>query len=238
MTQMELPLPKAVVLLSGGLDSTTVLAQAIADGAKAVTCVSVQYGSKHNEREAVAARDVVKYYARTGILADLAVINLPSHIFLSGQSALMGEIEMPHQTYRELQDSVGPSPTVVPFRNANLISIATSIAIREHAPFVYAGMHAEDAHNWAYPDCTPEFLGAMANAVYVGSYYEVRLVFPFIWMGKDDVVIRAHMLNAPLELTYSCYEGRPKHCGKCPTCIERKEAFRSASIADPTEYEV
>jgi 7-cyano-7-deazaguanine synthase len=240
--QLELPLgdeplPRAVVLLSGGLDSTTALAQAIADGAKAVTCVSVQYGSKHNTREARAARDVVQYYSHS-VFVDLEIVNMPSRIFQSGKSALMNEIDMPHQTYKELMEGEGPSPTVVPFRNANLISIATAIAIRDEAPYVYAGMHAEDAHNWSYPDCTPEFLGAMANAVYVGSYHAVRLVFPFIWMGKDDIVTRAMSMSVPLDLTYSCYEGHEYHCGQCPTCVERKEAFRSAGVEDPTEYEV
>lgn len=223
---------KAVVLLSGGLDSTTAMFQAIDDGYEEIHAVTADYDSKHNDREIKAASKLSTFYAQEHIIVDMP------NIFKGAGSALMGEIEMPHFTYGELAEAEGPSPTVVPFRNANLISAATALAVVRGCTAVYVGMHAEDARNWAYPDCTPEFLGAMANAVHVGTYHSVRLVFPFIYMMKQAIVTRAALLRVPAGWTYSCYEGREKHCGRCPTCVERLEAFNRAGYRDPVEYEI
>lgn len=223
---------KAVALLSGGLDSTASMLQAIYDGYEEIIAVTCTYGSKHNKRELKSAARVARHFAMAH-----DIIDLPG-IFQGANSALMGEVDMPHMTYNEIAEAQGPSPTVVPFRNANLISIATTIAVTAGAEAVYVGMHAEDARNWAYPDCTPEFLGAMANAVHVGTYHKVRLVFPFIHMMKTDIVTRAALLNVPAGWTYSCYEGRENHCGECPTCVERIWAFNEAGYRDPAQYEI
>ena len=234
---------RAVVLLSGGMDSCTAMAQARADGAKKLIGVSVRYGSKHMEAETAAAREVARWFD-----APQRILNLPAGLFQGAGSALMEPgSSMPHQSYEELHQQTGPSPTVVPFRNANLISIATAVAITHGAEYVYMGAHKEDARNWAYPDCTPEFLGAMANAVWVGSYHKVRLQFPFIWMNKADICKLALELNAPLHLTWSCYDpkgyfsasddiSQVMQCGECPTCVERIEAFRKNGIIDPVPY--
>src|SRR5262245_9556666 len=136
------------------------------------------------------------------------------------------EAEMPHVTYEELQKAEGPSPTYVPYRNGSFLSLAASGALDMGADTIYAGMHGEDAHNWAYPDCTPEFIGAMQNAIYIGTYYKVRLVCPFTYMTKADIIKLGLDLLAPLHLTMSCYEGRDPACGVCPTCIARLEAFK------------
>lgn len=244
---------KAVVLLSGGMDSTTALAQALVDGAEKILAVSVKYGSKHNAAEGQSAKAVVSYYASLGVDIEQVTFELPSEIFKGEGSALLGEIDMPALTYKEIQESEGPSPTVVPFRNANLLSIAAALADARGYDMVYIGAHAEDAHNWAYPDCTPEFLGAMANAIYIGTYQRVRLAFPFIWMTKSDIVQRATELLAPLGLTWSCYspvwvdarigetdveEAHFEHCGKCPTCVERANAFASLGYRDPVTYAI
>lgn len=246
---------KAVVLHSGGMDSTTALAQAIDDGAESILTVSVRYGSLHMEAEQQAAEDVMKWFeqAHPHIEFQRAVIEMPAEIFKGEGSALMGETAMPHQTYAEINANKGPSPTVVPFRNANLISIATSIADARNYDLVYIGAHGEDAHEWAYPDCSPEFLGAMANAIYIGTYQKVRLCFPFIWMTKADIVVRALEVEAPIDLSWSCYNpvwvgpqigenditnGEYVHCGKCPTCIERAYAFALAGFIDPTDYNI
>jgi len=243
---------KAVVLHSGGLDSTTAISQAIEDGAEEILALSVHYGSLHNDAEGESAKDVIQEYSdvRHGAVVTRLAVVMPKEIFQSERSALMGEIEMPNMTYQEIQQSEGPSPTVVPFRNANLLSIATAIADARGYDFVYIGAHADDAHQWAYPDCTPEFLGAMANAIYIGTYEKVRLVFPFIWMQKWEIVTRGVELGAPLHLTWSCYNPKALgvekgptggvtewiHCGKCPTCIERANAFAEAGFIDPTAY--
>jgi len=231
---------RAVVLLSGGLDSTTALSQAVVDGATHVLAVTARYGSRHSEAESLAAIRVFEWmrHYRLDVEFDRVSVVIPDDIFKGGGSALLGESDMPHLSYKEIGEHEGPSPTVVPFRNANFISIAASIAEARSYDSIYIGVHAEDAHNWAYPDCTPEFIGSMAAAVYVGTYHKVRLVAPFLWMDKAGVVLRAAQLGAPLHLTWSCYNPKQKlgayvPCGLCPTCVERQVAFYSAGYLDP-----
>lgn len=223
---------KAVVLLSGGLDSATTLYQAMQDGADSIITVSFDYGSLHAIRELISAEKIASFAGTTH-----RVIVLPK-IFSGGRSALMGDDQMPLEEYRDYEGGEGESITVVPFRNANLISAATTLAEVNRFDRVYAGMHATDHSTWAYPDCTPEFLGAMSNAIYVGTNHRVRLVFPLLWMTKAEVVTRAALHEVPICLTYSCYQGREYHCGKCPTCLERIKAFVGAGYQDPVIYEV
>ncbi len=223
---------KGLVILSGGLDSTTCMAIA-SKFHKSLFAVTFTYGQKHIN-ELHAAGRVASYYR-----AGHRVIELPE-VFGGTESVLVAEnkLDMPQMSYEELDDTYGVSPTYVPFRNANLISMATAVALVEECDTVYAGMHAEDAHNWAYPDCTPEFLGSMANAVYVGSYHKVRFVAPLMWMSKSDVVHRALELHAPIDLTLSCYEGTDPACGTCPTCVGRINAFRDVGAVDPIKYAI
>jgi 7-cyano-7-deazaguanine synthase len=101
---------------------------------------------------------------------------------------------------------------------------------------IYFGAHSEDAQNWAYPDCTPEFIGSMANAIYIGSYQTIRLHTPLQWLMKSEIVTLGTRLGVQFSNTWSCYKGEPKHCGVCPTCRSRKQAFIDARIPDPTEY--
>lgn len=102
---------------------------------------------------------------------------------------------------------------------------------------IYFGAHSEDAQNWAYPDCTPEFIGSMANAIYVGTYFSIRLHTPIQWLMKHEIVTLGDKLGVPFESTWSCYKGEEHHCGTCPTCRSRKEAFEFADIFDPTTYQ-
>lgn len=222
---------RPLVLLSGGLDSTTCLAIASRE-AVSLEAISIFYGQKH-VTEIDAARRVAKYYA-----ARHHEVTLDPNQFLGAGSTLMDpDKPNPETTYEELQKAVGPSPTYVPFRNGNLLSVAASYALKLKCDTIYAGMHAEDAKNWAYPDCTPEFLGAMANAIYVGTYHKVRLVAPLMWMTKTEVVACGKHLGVPFDLTWSCYNGREKACGVCPTCISRIAAFRENGMIDPISYE-
>jgi 7-cyano-7-deazaguanine synthase len=124
-----------------------------------------------------------------------------------------------------------------------MLSVLTAIAqgwVREdeknRQAVVAFGAHAEDAHNWAYPDCTPEFIGPFGAAVFIGTYQKVRLVAPLMLMNKCEIVELGVRLNAPLAKTWSCYRGGEKHCGTCPTCRARKQAFRDAGEPDPTVY--
>jgi len=226
---------RVVVLLSGGIDSSTALALTRARGDE-VLPISFVYGQKH-DNEIDAAREIVNHYD----LDPWAIVQLQEWLFAKG--ALAGDDEMPHQTYEELHEAEGPSPTYVPFRNGNLISQAVAYALTQDAEAVIIGAHAEDAHNFAYPDCTPEFLGAMASAIYVGTYHKVRLEAPFQYLTKKQIIELGIELQVPYEKTWSCYdpvydEDRKEliACGKCPTCVARREAFMQASRHDPVPY--
>jgi 7-cyano-7-deazaguanine synthase len=226
----------AVVTLSGGMDSATALGWAVeTHGHENVHAISFLYGQRH-EREIVSARALAEFYN----LAAHKVVQLPTDLFQGAGSALIPDdnVEMPHKTYEELAESEGPSITYVPFRNANIISMATAYALTVDANEVWASMHAEDANGFAYPDCTPEFIGGMSNAMYVGTYHKVRLITPFQWMNKAQIAQTGYSLGVPFEKTWSCYEGGDRPCGKCPTCVGRLEAFAIAGLLDPVEYEI
>ena len=239
----------AVVLHSGGLDSSTLLTDAVVRyNADNVFPLGVSYGQKHSA-ELRAAQDV---RMALGIPeTNWQTVSLPSTAFAGSGSALVQSdadagAEMPHLSYDELAEAYGPSPTYVPFRNGTLLSLATARALSLLSnegsgsagarAEVWFGAHAEDAHNFAYPDCTPEFIGAMANAIYVGSYFRVRLVTPVMWMTKAQIVRWGVDIGAPLGYTMSCYEGTTPACGVCPTCVGRLEAFAQNGLTDPIAY--
>jgi 7-cyano-7-deazaguanine synthase len=221
---------KAVVLLSGGLDSTVCAVSAGKTfGFEQVTGLNILYGQKHS-KESQAAKRVADNLG----LGGFETVTLPDEIFKGSGSTLIDEDKkIPAGPYPQEN---GPVSTYVPFRNGNLISVAASFALKVDAETVYFGAHSEDAMNWAYPDCTPEFLGAMKNAVWVGSYYKVRLVTPLEWLTKEGIGALGQKIGAPFELTWSCYKGKEKACGKCATCISRLEAFKANGIIDPIEY--
>lgn len=220
---------RAIVLLSGGLDSTTVLAHARQTGHAEILGLSFRYGQRHEE-EIDAARNVAAFYDIQHHVLD---ISLPQ-----GESVLMRhDSEMPHMTYEAIEQAQGVSPTYVPFRNGTFLSLASALAVAAQYDTIYAGVHAEDARGWAYPDCTPEFIGAMQNAIYVGTYHKVRLVAPLQYLMKARVVRLGLDLAAPYHLTLSCYEGTSPACGRCPTCVSRLEAFHVNDARDPIPYE-
>lgn len=223
--------PSAVVLMSGGLDSTVcTMIAAETYGAINVAGISFRYGQKHT-KEVDAARKISDHLG----LNRHWIADLNTFLFQGGKSALIPDdrIDMPHMTYEEIAKSQGVSPTYVPFRNGNLLSAAAAYALSIGAEVLYFGAHAEDARGWAYPDCTPEFIGAMANAIYIGTYHKVRLVSPLMWMNKIEIVQYGHELGTPFGLTWSCYEGQDEPCGKCPTCIARAHAFEALDLVDP-----
>lgn len=223
---------KAFVLLSGGIDSTTCAVLACREfGPENVLALSLFYGQKH-AKEIEAAVEVVRYLG----LKDHLIRKLPD-IFQGGGSTLVDPDQPnPETTYEEIGKSQGVSPTYVPFRNANLLSAATSLALVKGADTVYYGAHAEDGRNWAYPDCTPEFNGAMANAIFIGSYMKVRLLTPLQWLTKSEVIALGQKIGTPFELTWSCYNGQKKACGVCPTCVSRLKAFEENGMQDPIAY--
>jgi len=219
-----------LVLLSGGLDSTVLLSKMIHDSSpRQVGAISFWYGQKH-EKELQAAAKVARHFN----LLDHTIMRLPPDLFRGAGSALMDEIPMPHETYQELAHQQGPSPTVVPYRNGTFLSLATVYALENNYSEVAIAVHADDAAHWAYPDCSPEFTGSMAAAIWVGTYRAVRLISPFQWMMKKEVVKLGFEIGAPFGLSWSCYEGGAKPCRLCPTCVERIEAFRQNGADDPS----
>lgn len=224
---------KAVVLLSGGIDSTTCLGVAIdKHGKDNVLALSLTYGQKH-AKELNCAKAVAEHYG-----VRFHSMDLSSVFVFSDCPLLQGREEMEHGSYAEqiAKNGEGTVATYVPFRNGLMLSTAAAIALSVDASIIYYGAHADDAAGRAYPDCTPEFEEAMNEAIYAGSGDKVRMEAPLIEMNKTDVVKLGLSLNVPYELTWSCYEGRDKQCGTCGTCIDRRKAFLNNGIEDPVEY--
>ena len=222
---------KALVLFSGGVDSTTCLAIAVDKyGADEVLALSVGYGQKHS-KELEAARAIAARYGVKHRELDLSVMFEGSDC-----SLLKGSSEdIPEESYSEqLKKTNGkPVSTYVPFRNGLFLASAASIALSQGCTEIYYGAHADDAAGNAYPDCSADFNEAIDRAIYLGSGNELTVVAPFIGMNKAQVVAKGLSLGAPYELTWSCYEGGDKPCGKCGTCIDRAKAFEANGVKDP-----
>ena len=223
---------KCVVLLSGGIDSTTCLAIALEKYTKEdVLALTAYYGQKH-AKELEAARNVANYY---GVQHEK--VNLSQAFALSDCPLLQGSSkEIAHESYaKQLAEKGGEGTldTYVPFRNGLFLSYAAAIAISVHADVIYYGAHADDAAGRAYPDCTPEFETAMNTAIYEGSGRTCHLEAPLLSWNKAGVVKEGLRLHAPYQLTWSCYEGGDKPCGQCGTCIDRAKAFAANGVPDP-----
>lgn len=222
---------KALVLLSGGIDSTTCLGLAVAEfGRKNVCTLSVSYGQKHT-KELEAANLVAAYYEVEHINLDLESIFTYSNCSLLTHSSL----EIPKETYAKQLDTCGGKPvsTYVPFRNGLFLSSASSIALSKGCSLIYYGAHSDDAAGNAYPDCSSEFHEAMSQAIGIGSGKQLTLKAPFVSWTKAEVVKKGLELSVPYELTWSCYEGKETPCKRCGTCLDRAAAFDKNHIADP-----
>ncbi|MBQ8435366.1 MAG: 7-cyano-7-deazaguanine synthase QueC [Oscillospiraceae bacterium] len=222
---------KALVLLSGGLDSATCLALAVKKyGKENVIALSVSYGQKHT-KEIEAAGKIADYYGVEKTDLDLSLIFKFSDCSLLASS----NEEIPHDSYAKQLESTDGAPvsTYVPFRNGLFLSSAAAIALSKKCSVIYYGAHSDDAAGSAYPDCSDVFNNAMNTAIYEGSGRQLEIEAPFVGMTKADVVKMGIELDVPYELTWSCYEGAEKPCGKCGTCIDRAKAFELNNIADP-----
>ncbi len=224
---------KALVLFSGGLDSTTCLAMAKEKYGDNVLALSISYGQKH-KKEIEAAKKITSYYNVKLIEIDLFEIFKDSKCTL-----LEGREDIPLDSYeKQIKESnTGLVSTYVPFRNGLFLSTAASIAISNECDVIYYGIHRDDAIGAAYPDCSNEFNEAISNAIYLGSGKRVKVYAPFVNKAKADIVKEGLFINVPYELTWSCYEGNAKPCGKCGTCIDRIKAFEANGVKDPLEYE-
>lgn len=223
---------KKVVLLSGGVDSSTCLGLALQNCKPGdVLALNMFYGQKH-DREMKSARDVAKFYGVELMELDLSQIFQKSDCSLlahSGKNIAEGSYA------EQIKETGGKKPvsTYVPFRNGLMLSAAASIAISIGASEVWYGAHADDAAGSAYPDCSEEFFQDIDSAVYEGSGEQVHVYAPFILFPKSEVVKTGLEIGVPYELTWSCYNGGDKPCGKCGTCIDRAEAFKVNGVKDP-----
>lgn len=216
-----------IVLLSGGMDSTVLAADMVRSyGTSSVDAVSIHYGQRH-ARELDAARAVAAVLGVRHDVVDLSVLR--QH--LTG-SALTDDVPVPHGHYAE--DTM--RATVVPNRNAIMLSVAVGIAVARGAARVATAVHAGD--HFVYPDCRPEFVQAIDTAATLGTagFGDVRIVAPFVAWTKAQIATHGAHLRAPVDLSWSCYEGGEVHCGRCGTCVERHEAHRLAGVLDPTVY--
>lgn len=216
---------KTLVICSGGLDSVS-LAHKVAAEHDLTGLISFDYGQRHRKEVAFAALAA----QRLGVPHDLIDM---SHIgqYLSG-SALTDDLDVPDGHYAEDNMKV----TVVPNRNAIMLAIAFGVAAAKGADAVAAAVHGGD--HFIYPDCRPDFIDAfqaMQNKALDG-YAQVKLYTPFVHIPKSAIVTEGAEHNTPFADTWSCYKGGERHCGRCGTCVERREAFDIAGIEDPTDY--
>lgn len=221
---------KALVLFSGGLDSTTLLAMAIAKhGRDNVHTLSIAYGQKH-EKELQAAQAVAAHYGVAQSFLDLGAV------FLHSDSALLAHSTqaMPQGSYESQQAEEGASlSTYVPFRNGLFLSSAASVALGQGCCLLYYGAHHDDWAGNAYPDCSADFVRAMDKAIHLGSGEQLRVEAPFIDWSKGQIVAEGLRLGVPYGLTWSCYTGGAVPCGTCATCLDRQRAFEENGAVDP-----
>lgn len=213
----------SIIIVSGGMDSITMLHEfkdRIALG------LSFDYGSNHNAREIPFAELHCK---RLGIPHLTIPLDFMGRYFKS--SLLEGADAIPEGDY----DEDNMKSTVVPFRNGIMISIAAGIAESRNLKYVMMANHSGD--HTIYPDCRPEFVSAMSEAIKAGTFPGIEILAPYTGITKGDIARRGKEMGLDYTETWSCYKGGEKHCGKCGTCRERIEALREAGIEDHTEYE-
>ena len=224
---------KALVLSSGGIDSTTCLALAVSElGAENVAAVTIYYGQKHRV-ELHAAHAVAEHYGIRQYEFDLSqILRFSNCALLDGSTQ-----DISHSSYGEQVAENGCKvATYVPFRNGLMLSAAASLAqsIYENDDCdLYLGAHADDAAGNAYADCSVPFLEHIGKAIAIGTYDRVRLVAPVSTFNKAAIVACGLKLAAPYHLTWSCYEGGERPCGECATCRDRAAAFAANGVADP-----
>jgi len=225
---------KAIVCLSGGLDSAVTLATAIKEDYD-VLAISFRYPSKHNNHEINAARELCRHYQTTWGICNI------EDAFVLYKSALLRDMESPEIPEGHYNDE-SMAKTVVPARNMIFISILVGIAASREINTIFLGVHSGDHH--IYPDCRPAFFNAMQRAIQTALGIDARiskkdkviLLTPFLHKNKTDIVKQGIELSVPFELTRTCYKSQEIACGKCGSCIERLEAFEQNGIQDPIRY--
>ena len=227
---------KAIVLSSGGIDSTTCMSLAVEEfGAENVISVSIFYGQKHS-KEIECSRKISDFYKVPHYEFDLSSI-----MKYSNCSLLVGSTkEIEHVSYSEQvkKTEEGKVSTYVPFRNGLMLSVCASLAqglFEDEDTEIFIGVHSDDAAGNAYADCSVEFVDTIGSAISLGTYGKVKVTAPFYKANKTAVVKKGLELKTPYHLTWSCYEGGEKPCGECGTCRDRLNAFHANGVKDPLE---
>ncbi len=213
----------SAIIVSGGMDSITLLYE---QRERIALGISFDYGSNHNAREIPFAE---LHCERLGIKHITVKLDFMHQYFKS--SLLDGADAIPEGHYAD--DNM--KSTVVPFRNGIMLSIAAGIAESQGLSNVFMANHGGD--HTIYPDCRPEFVSAINEATRLGTYANVTVSAPYTNITKGDIARRGAALGIDYSETWSCYKGENKHCGKCGTCVERREALAEAGVEDTTEYE-
>ena len=225
---------KAVVLLSGGMDSCVCTAIALErHGAGNVALLHAMYGQRTEKRERQAFEEIADFYR----VRERLVVKLDHFRAIGGSALTDKEIRVPENELGAMGPGMSTIPvTYVPFRNAHFLSVGVSWAEAIGAGAIYIGAVAEDSSG--YPDCRPEYYRAFQELIRVGTKpeTEIEMVTPVISLKKSEIIQRGQELGAPLELTWSCYQGEELACGKCDSCLLRLRAFAEAGIADPIPY--
>ena len=231
---------KALVLNSGGCDSTVCVGIAVDKyGAENVITASLYYGQKH-DKELECARKVAEHYGVRHIEEDISSVMKYAGDVCSLLKSSKNEIIDKSYVAQIAENGEGRVGTYVPFRNGLFLSIATAYAdslFPGEEVEVFYGAHADDAAGQAYADCSEEFAEAMNKAINIGTYGKITVARPLINWNKAEVVKEGLKLGVPFNLTWSCYHGRDKACGVCGTCIDRLAAFKANGVEDPIEYE-
>ncbi|MCF1470485.1 7-cyano-7-deazaguanine synthase QueC [Agrobacterium vitis] len=217
---------KILVVCSGGLDSVS-LADKMAAEHELIGLISFDYGQRHKKELDFAALAAKRLGVPHQII-DMTNIGAS----LTG-SALTDDLEVPDGHYAEETMKI----TVVPNRNAIMLAIAFGVAAARKADAVALAVHGGD--HFIYPDCRPGFIDAFQTmqAHALEGYADVKLLAPFVTVSKADIVTEGAKYGTPFDQTWSCYKGGARHCGRCGTCVERREAFHLAGVTDPTDYE-
>jgi 7-cyano-7-deazaguanine synthase len=213
----------SILILSGGMDSVTLLYEY---QERIALAISFDYGSNHNAREIPFAQLHCQRLGIEHLVIPLKFIGQHFH-----SSLLEGDAAIPEGHYA----SDNMKSTVVPFRNGIMLSVAVGMAESRGLLNVMMANHSGD--HTIYPDCRPEFVEAFDRAAQAGTYEGVRLLSPYTHLTKADIARRGKELGIDYNETWSCYRGGENHCGRCGTCIERREALAEAGIVDPTIYE-
>jgi|ERR1700722_395728 len=221
--------PKAVVLLSGGMDSC--VTAAIANRSHQLALLHASYGQRTEARERRAFEEIANFYG----VSDRLLIHLDSLAQIGGSALTDRRITVP-ESKETVTANVGIPTTYVPFRNAHFLSAAVSWAEVIGANAIFIGAVAEDSSG--YPDCRPEYYRAFAELIRQGTKPEthIEIMTPVIAMRKSEIVHRGKQLGAPLNLTWSCYQSEDEACGTCDSCRLRLRAFAEAGLSDPIAY--